>query len=224
MKCLGKMDEVSREGRTVLFVSHNMDAVSTLCDRVIWLDQGQIFLDGPAQEVVHHYCDSMLSTEGQARNQAGVSQKLFYFKRFYPADEEGNLVQSVKSGVNLNLILEYACKEEVRSANVLVNVVFGHSRIPNLFSCPYEFTSHELASLPLEGKLVCKIPNFPLVPGIYEVRCSASVNELLTDKLRGLIQAMENDDPQGTPAPQGNARLSRLRGVFLKDFQWQANK
>ena len=222
-KCLGKMDEVSREGRTVLFVSHNLDAVSTLCDRVIWLDEGQIFLDGPAKEVVHRYYDSMLSTEGQARKQASVSQKLFYFKRFYPADEADNSVQSVKSGAHLSLILEYACQQEIRSANVLINVVFGHSRIPNIFSCPYELTRHELANLPLDGKLVCKIPNFPLVPGIYEVRCAVLVNELRADKLRGLIRVMENDDPQVTLSSGGKARLSRLRGIVLKDFHWLTN-
>ena len=223
-KCLGKMDEVSREGRTVLFVSHNLDAVSTLCDRVIWLEGGKIFLDGSAQEVVHRYSDAMLSTEGQARDEASVIKKLFHFKKFYPVDDASNAVQSVRSGSQVNLLLEYACKQEVRSANVIINAVFGHSRIPNLFSCPYEFTSHELANLPLDGRLVCKIPDFPLVPGIYEVRCAVLVNELLTDKLNGLIRVMENDDLQGTLSSGGNIRLSRLRGVFLKDFHWQANK
>jgi lipopolysaccharide transport system ATP-binding protein len=44
-KCLGKMNEVSRSGRTVLFVSHNMNAVDQLCDRVIWLDRGRVVED-----------------------------------------------------------------------------------------------------------------------------------------------------------------------------------
>lgn len=44
-KCLGKMNEVSREGRTILFVSHNMSAVDQLCNRVIWLDRGKIVED-----------------------------------------------------------------------------------------------------------------------------------------------------------------------------------
>ncbi|MBI5075492.1 MAG: ABC transporter ATP-binding protein [Nitrospirae bacterium] len=54
-KCLGKMGEVSKEGRTVLFVSHNMTAIKTLCERVIWLEAGQIADDGYAAEVVSHY-------------------------------------------------------------------------------------------------------------------------------------------------------------------------
>lgn len=44
-KCLGKMNEVSKDGRTVLFVSHKMSAVDQLCNRIIWLDQGRVVLD-----------------------------------------------------------------------------------------------------------------------------------------------------------------------------------
>jgi lipopolysaccharide transport system ATP-binding protein len=54
-KCLGKMQEVSRGGRTVLFVSHNMTAVQALCGTAIWLDQGRVAAQGPAQEVVARY-------------------------------------------------------------------------------------------------------------------------------------------------------------------------
>ncbi|HEX8028518.1 MAG TPA: ABC transporter ATP-binding protein [Vicinamibacterales bacterium] len=54
-KCLGKMHEVSRGGRTVLFVSHNMGAIQTLCSRAIWLDQGQVRCDGEASETISRY-------------------------------------------------------------------------------------------------------------------------------------------------------------------------
>lgn len=54
-KCLGKMGEVAREGRTVLFVSHNMTAIRTLCQRAIWLDQGEIVSTGETGSVVLEY-------------------------------------------------------------------------------------------------------------------------------------------------------------------------
>ena len=55
-KCLGKMREVSTgEGRTVLFVSHNMGAVTTLCDRAMLLDRGRLVADGPPPGVVDRY-------------------------------------------------------------------------------------------------------------------------------------------------------------------------
>ena len=57
-KCLNKMEDVGNEGRTVLFVSHNMPAVGRLCDRVILLKSGQIVEDGPTDEVIGKYLNS----------------------------------------------------------------------------------------------------------------------------------------------------------------------
>ncbi len=54
-KCLGKMGEVAREGRTVLFVSHNMTAVNQLCTRAVLLSGGRLALEGRTQEVVAEY-------------------------------------------------------------------------------------------------------------------------------------------------------------------------
>ena len=54
-RCLGKMQEVSRNGRTVLFVSHNMQSISALSTRALLLDQGKITHEGPTSEIVAHY-------------------------------------------------------------------------------------------------------------------------------------------------------------------------
>lgn len=54
-KCLGKVEGVAREGRTVLFVSHNLGAVTELCRRALWLDAGRLRADGAAREVVAAY-------------------------------------------------------------------------------------------------------------------------------------------------------------------------
>jgi lipopolysaccharide transport system ATP-binding protein len=54
-KCLGKMGEVAKGGRTVLFVSHQMNSIKTLCSRCLWISEGEIVKDGPSQEVVENY-------------------------------------------------------------------------------------------------------------------------------------------------------------------------
>src|ERR1035437_669581 len=54
-KCLGKMGNVSRQGRTIIFVSHNMIAMKSLCDRVVWLDEGSVLQDGPAEPTISAY-------------------------------------------------------------------------------------------------------------------------------------------------------------------------
>ena len=61
-KCLNRMQDVGQQGRTVLFVSHNMQAVTRLCERVILLDEGKVLMDGPSHQVVSAYLNSGLGT------------------------------------------------------------------------------------------------------------------------------------------------------------------
>ena len=61
-KCLNKMQDVGQQGRTVLFVSHSMPAVTRLCSRAILLDEGRVLADGPAHQVVARYLSSDLGT------------------------------------------------------------------------------------------------------------------------------------------------------------------
>jgi homopolymeric O-antigen transport system ATP-binding protein len=62
-KCLGKMKEVGEEGRTILFVSHNMGAVKSLCRKTLWLDEGSIRAHGQADQVVDDYLGLAFATQ-----------------------------------------------------------------------------------------------------------------------------------------------------------------
>ena len=61
-KCLNKMQDVGQQGRTVLFVSHNMPAITRLCERAILLDGGRVLQDGPSHRVVSTYLNSEVGT------------------------------------------------------------------------------------------------------------------------------------------------------------------
>ncbi|QDV39705.1 ABC transporter ATP-binding protein [Tautonia plasticadhaerens] len=71
-KCLGKMSDVSREGRTILFVSHNMAAVKSLCSRGVLLDGGRVLMDGDVSDVVNRYirADSEMAQTGVIPDEA----------------------------------------------------------------------------------------------------------------------------------------------------------
>ena len=64
-KCLNKMQDVGQEGRTVLFVSHNMQAILRLCPRAILLDEGKLIADGPSSQVVSKYLEAGLGTNAE---------------------------------------------------------------------------------------------------------------------------------------------------------------
>ncbi len=63
-KCLGKMDNLAKSGRTVLLVSHNLGAITDLCSRALWLDEGRLKMDGPSTDVVTEYVSSATSGQG----------------------------------------------------------------------------------------------------------------------------------------------------------------
>jgi lipopolysaccharide transport system ATP-binding protein len=64
-KCLGKMEKVSKEGRTVLFVSHHMPAITTLCSRIVLLEEGKVRADGPTADVLPLYIQSAAVAHGE---------------------------------------------------------------------------------------------------------------------------------------------------------------
>ena len=61
-RCLGRMEDINTTGRTVVFVSHQVQAVAQLCDRVLQIDEGRIVRDGPSEEVVARYLQSATGT------------------------------------------------------------------------------------------------------------------------------------------------------------------
>jgi lipopolysaccharide transport system ATP-binding protein len=66
-KCLGKMGRVAHEGRTILFVSHNMQAIQSLCARALQIQAGKVVMAGSAQLVVAHYLSGTTPTKGEAK-------------------------------------------------------------------------------------------------------------------------------------------------------------
>jgi lipopolysaccharide transport system ATP-binding protein len=92
-KCLGKMNEVSKAGRTVLFVSHNMAAIKSLCTRAILLRAGRVEHDGPVDEVVNAHLAStsaMAKTGVIADNAARLTTDAARFRTVTMTDLNGN--------------------------------------------------------------------------------------------------------------------------------------
>jgi lipopolysaccharide transport system ATP-binding protein len=87
-KCLGKMGEVSKgEGRTVLFVSHNMGSIAQLCNKGLLLKHGRVEYGGKSNEVVKRYLTKGVSLQA-VYNGPQVSNKSLWFKKVYPSDSK----------------------------------------------------------------------------------------------------------------------------------------
>jgi len=96
-KCLQKIQEVSRKGTTVLMVSHNAQAVTSMCDRAIWLKQGQLVGDGPASEVVSAYLSESIGLGGERvwRDEEISGGDVARMRAVRVKDERGNVVDTV---------------------------------------------------------------------------------------------------------------------------------
>ena len=110
-KCLGKMGDIARGGRTILFVSHNMGAVRSLCQSAIWLDNGQIVEKGTTDEVVNNYETKQLKRFKESsyvvdRNLEDVKDKSFYFSHVEMLNEKGEHTNLFRYNDKLVLIVE----------------------------------------------------------------------------------------------------------------------
>ena len=114
-KCLGKMGDIAKGGRTVLFVSHNMGAIRSLCGSAIWLDNGQTVKKGTAEEVVRDYEETQLKLLDEAsyvmeRSPEEVRNKGFYFSRVEMLNTKGENTNIFRYNDELVLIVDFAAE------------------------------------------------------------------------------------------------------------------
>jgi ABC-2 type transport system ATP-binding protein/lipopolysaccharide transport system ATP-binding protein len=108
-KCLGRMADAEREGRTVIFVSHDLDAVQRLCPQALWLEKGRVREHGPCHDVIHSYLASVSMDESEAPPDAPqtgpvVVRRLEVRQADVPAQgRDAVLVRDVPLDVDLHL-------------------------------------------------------------------------------------------------------------------------
>ena len=120
-KCLGKMNDVAQEGRTVLFVSHNMSAILRLTQETIVLDQGQIVMRGPTPEAVDYYLNMGLTKQGErfweAPELAGEDSP-FRPIALRVLNSAGQVVDTVNATEGFSVALEYHLEEAISGLRV----------------------------------------------------------------------------------------------------------
>ncbi|TKB69813.1 MAG: ABC transporter ATP-binding protein [Nitrospira sp.] len=167
-KCLGKMGEVARHGRTVLFVSHNMGAIASLCSRVNVIDQGRLVCDDAPEVAIGDYLKRISGNGSVAianRTDREGNQKL-KFLRLTILNRFGQSVDAVPAGNDVTFELEYAIRQ-----GALNNVVFQISFLDRmgriLFVCLTRILNSNFRVLASGTKVRCFVPNLPLAPGSY---------------------------------------------------------
>jgi lipopolysaccharide transport system ATP-binding protein len=175
-KCLGKMSEVSRGGRTVLFVSHNMAAIENLCTRGIVLHQGQLCFDGGSKEAIQYYLNSLSVQSGVGSvvdlDEVGDRRSLVapLLRRLeFLTENEQPLTEGLPLGSRLKVKVHFELPNP--TANFNVGLGFNNSYGHRIFTAHSVFEPNRWERERVGRQVMsCEIPSFTLMPGEYSVK------------------------------------------------------
>ena len=177
-KCLGKMESVATEGRTVFLVSHNMEAIASLCTRAIWIDDGMLRADGSTREIVSTYLATTRSELGAIplgdRNDRWGPGPI-RFTSLEIRNGLGEPIDVVHAGETVEFVLSYVTTGD-RLQHVSPFIQISDQFDNPLLVLASRLTAEDFDTLPGEGRLVCQVPRFPLTPGSYNIDVAATVN------------------------------------------------
>jgi lipopolysaccharide transport system ATP-binding protein len=170
-KCLGKIGDVARAGRTVVFISHNMAAIELLCDRCLLLSGGTIAASGSPNEVIGGYMASMIRPESGAASLVGHPGRAGGAARSMTSVTLASNGVEPASGVRMGgaLSVNVAFKSK-RPISPILGVVIKNSHgvailaVNNKFIGGYRFEKR-IAS----GVISCTLNELPLLPGRYSL-------------------------------------------------------
>jgi lipopolysaccharide transport system ATP-binding protein len=224
-KCLGKMNEVSRQGRTVLFVSHNMAAITSLCTRGLLIESGRLVLSESPQVVVEEYL-----SKSSAYSERPLSERMdrtgngrVRFTKISVLNHRNEAVECVTSGQGISICIEYdlADAQEIKNAYFQITVSGVHGK--PIFGCLSRVTNGGVLTLTPGARILCHIPCLPLLPGLYtySIWCKAglapgTLEDSLTDAGKLSVVA---GDYFGT----GQLHSNQL-GEFLVTHNWSVEE
>lgn len=168
-KCLGKMNDVTNEGRTILFVSHNMGVVQNLCNRVFLLDQGKVACSGETREVISAYLMKNYPSDGDSfSNCLRSGNGKLRIVSFHLESEDRKKLMNATSGEPLVFTIGFECFDD-KLSQVSVGISIHTETEYGLMLNYSHFSDMYFSDLPRKGEFKCEIDPCPLAPGNYRV-------------------------------------------------------
>ncbi len=221
-KCLGRMRDVAGRGRTVLFVSHNMAAVASLCSRAIVLEHGSVVFLGQVDEAIKRYL-SEISELTRTQLMERVDRKgegkirITDFKVF---DGLGDEQEIVSLGESIELRIYYRCKDNETPRNVAAGIAVLSQTGSFVTMLSNLSASDVFETIPQEGYIACKIARLPLAPGDYTLNLILRQNDIVQDWIQeAVVLTVQGGDFYAT----GRAPHWFQGSVFV-DHDWSTSR
>jgi lipopolysaccharide transport system ATP-binding protein len=196
-KCLGKMEDVSsKEGRTVILVSHQMPAIQNLCNRCIMMERGRLIMDGSTEDVVNAYM-----SKGTELAQGGLSGRTdragkgdIRVTSIDLRDEDGNTIVEAIAGNNTILSLGYSVKEG-ETLNDCIVCVEVCKDLKKYFALSSALVDRRKLQLTGEGRIDFLVPDWPLSGGRYHINLYIEADRQMQDYLNdaSVIDVIDGD-------------------------------
>lgn len=169
-KCLGTMSKLGHDGRTLVFVSHNMAAIENLCQRVIWIDEGRLVQDGDAKTVIGAYLQSFSAADEQTIDLAAISDRsgtgaMRHLKMEF-LNAQGEPCRAVHSGDPLRVRLHYECHRDIPNLHFGLRI---YSHLGALISNLHTISTNQAVPLAEKGRrsIELDVSFLNLMPGSY---------------------------------------------------------
>jgi ABC-type polysaccharide/polyol phosphate transport system ATPase subunit len=218
-RCVERMGELVRSGRTLVFVSHDMSAVEALCNRGVILDGGRIRSEGPAREIVREYLAGVeAELTGQDSESIVSGGGPLEVERVTFHDDCGEPVGAVPTGEPITARIHYRTREPVHGPIFELGITDGRLGALGLASMFIDGNVPE--TLDGRGYVECRFESLPLLPRTYElhggVLTATGVGELVPWQRLGVFRIT------GEVAAAGKGAVSQLmeKAPVVLDYSW----
>ena len=165
-KCYEHLNSLRRRGVTILLVSHDLDAVSRFCERVVWLDQGRLAADGPAQNTIEQYLEAAAERAVEGRPDLQPTGDIQVTAVRY-LDGRGSPTRTLRSGQPVTL--EFTCRVSREIANTEMQVTVFRNDGVRAIDAPAAPAGGKVRFAAGESVLRLEFPSLSLQAGRYDI-------------------------------------------------------
>lgn len=169
-KCLGKMDEVSQEGRTIIFVSHNMASLQSLCLSSIVMSDGAIKYTGKCFDAVNYYLNICKSINLFPKPVKSKDFELVNISYFQNKEE----TKSITEGIATEIVLYIRSQKEISAT---INISFSNSMNETMALISSKFQSNKIILQQGENHIKCLAYDLPFISGTYYLSIKIITND-----------------------------------------------
>jgi len=225
-KCLGKMKDVTSEGRTVIFVSHNMPAVQHLCDSCLMLERGRVVATGNTEMVIKRYIENnqQSSTQGVRADLSNVRREgngTAVFEWIELRDDKNQPMQEFQMGSDMTFRMAVKAKAEIPQAKAAVMISDTMGRVVVELSSEKHANAHFTLKPGPEMIISARLKSPNFLPGRYSVKIT--LKDVRAGQMIDSIQASHSFDV--IPANvYGTGRIMQSDGVVFMRSEWEGSK